>query len=98
MFGPGAVERAGAAGQHVMTAGKVSIEIWQRDRLTATLGTAMPDAAGRGDHMALLGIRVRSLPEAEKVLNQNGVPAEVRDHRLLVQPSAAMNVAIEFTA
>jgi hypothetical protein len=94
MFGPGAVERG--AGKHVITAGKVNIEVWQRDRLAATLGPVMPDAAGRGDHMALLGIRVRSLPATQEALLRNGLPVEVRDNSLQVTPNAAMNVAIEF--
>lgn len=98
MFGPNAVERAGATGKHIMVAGKVDVEIWQRDRLASILGTAMPDAAGRGDHMALLGIRVRSLAATESVLRLNGVPVETRDDRLLVKPAAAMNVAVEFVA
>jgi hypothetical protein len=58
----------------------------------------MPDAAGRGDHMALLGVRVRSLATTERVLNENRVAIEIRDDRLLVKPEAAMNVALEFVA
>jgi hypothetical protein len=96
MFGPGAVERG--AGKHVVTAGNVKIEVWQRDRLAAELGSAMPDAAGRGDHMALLGIRVGSLPETQATLRRNEVAARVRDDSLLVAPAMAMNVAIEFVA
>jgi hypothetical protein len=98
MFGPGAVEHAGAECEHKMAAGKVDVEIWRRDRLAAMLGSAMPDAAGRGDHMALLGVRVRSLAATEKVLSENGVPFEIRGDRLLVKPEAAMNVALEFIA
>jgi Glyoxalase-like domain len=98
MFGRGAVQREVAADKHVLTAGKVNIELWHRDRLASTLGSAMPDATGRSDHMALLGIRVRSLTTTEQVLRQNDVAFEVRDDRLVVLPAAAMNVALEFTA
>jgi hypothetical protein len=98
MFGRGAVDRTGAAGEHKMTAGNVDIEIWHRDRLAATLGSAMPAAAGRGDHMALLGVRVRSLAATKRVLSENRVAVEIRDDRLLVKPEVALNVALEFVA
>ena len=53
---------------HVLRAGEVAVEIWPRDALARTLGAAMPDPAGRGDHMALVGIRVRSLDETKNML------------------------------
>jgi hypothetical protein len=94
----GAVARA--AGQpHVMRAGKVAVEIWPREGLARALGAAMPDPAGRADHMALLGVRVRSLRETEETLRANGVQhARSEAGRILVPASEAMNVALEFTA
>ena len=99
MFGAGSVARAaGSDRPHVLRAGKVAVEIWPRDALARTLGDAMPDPAGRGDHMALLGVRVRSLHDTAAVLRANNIaPMRATAERILVAPDAAMNVAIEFT-
>ncbi len=96
MFGTGAVSRPG--GPLVLAAGKVAVEIWQREALARSLGPAMPDAAGRGDHMALFGIRVRDPAATEALLKANGIRVEKPGAgRLLVPAREAMNVAIEFT-
>jgi hypothetical protein len=98
MFGTGAVARSeGNGAAHVLRAGAVRVEIWPREALARELGAAMPDPAGRADHMALLGLRVRSLRQAEEVLGANGVQGlRVESGRLLVPPGEAMNTALEF--
>lgn len=98
MFGTGAVARASISDRpHVLRAGKVAVEIWLRDALAQSLGGAMPDPAGRGDHMALFSVRVRSLEETKAVLRANGVKnVKVEARHVLVSPTEAMNVALEF--
>jgi hypothetical protein len=100
MFGAGAVTRATMQDRpHVLLAGQVAIEIWPHDALAEILGDAMPDPAGRGDHMALVGIRVRSLDETAKTLRANGIGNfNVTPGRILVPPAEAMNAALEFVA
>jgi hypothetical protein len=100
MFGAGSVARASTRGRpHVMQAGPVAVEIWPQDALAQILGNAMPDPAGRADHMALVGIRVRSLDETKKVLQANGIQnVKAEANRILVLSSEAMNVALEFVA
>jgi Glyoxalase-like domain len=93
----GAVARA-AGRPHVLRAGTVAVEIWPRDELAQALGAATPDPAGRADHMALVGIRVRSLRGTEDTLRSNGVRHTVEAGRILVPASEAMNVAVEFLA
>ena len=95
MFGAGSVEAADAG--RVLAAGGVAVEVRAPEAVERALGGAMPDAAGRGDHMALLGVRVRSLRRAEEVLRANGVSGVRADERGLLVPAAeAMNVALEF--
>ena len=100
MFGAGAVARAtGQEGPHVLRAGKVAVEVWPQDELSRTLGAAMPDPAGRADHLVLLGIRVHSLRETKELLRANGIQiAAVGVNRILVPSTEAMNVAMEFVA
>jgi hypothetical protein len=98
MFGAGAVARASAPDRpHVMRAGSIAVEIWPHDTLAQTLGPAMPDPAGRGDHMALFSVRVRSLDETKKMLQANGIQnVKAEPGHILVPPAEAMNVALEF--
>ncbi len=98
MFGAGADE-AGAEGSRVVQAGNVRIELVPHAALARRLGDAMPDAQGRSDHMALLGIRVRALQRAADALRAGGIGGlRVEADRILVPPAAAMNVALEFSA
>jgi hypothetical protein len=98
MFGAGTVAPATAQDRpHVLRAGQAAVEIWPHDTLAEILGPAMPDPAGRADHMALVGIRVRSLHETSNVLRANGIDnAKVEPGRVLVPPTQAMNAALEF--
>ena len=72
------------------------LEIWPQDGLSRALGAAMPDPAGRADHMALLGIRVRSLNGTNALLGANGIPE--CDGRGQPYPRVALrnDVALEF--
>jgi hypothetical protein len=95
MFGAGSAEAAD--GGRVLAAGGVAVEVRAREAVEGALGGAMPDAAGRADHMALLGVRVRSLRRAEEVLRANGVSGLRAEERALLVPAVeAMNVALEF--
>ncbi len=98
MFGAGVVARA-ARGEapHVLPTTTTAIELWPQDALARVLRDVMPGPAGRADHMALLGIRVRSLRATEETLRANGIQnTRVDAGRILVPPAAAMNVALEF--
>lgn len=98
MFGKGAVTKAAGA-PLTLQAGKVAVEIWQREALAQSLGHAMPDPSGRGDHMAAFGLRVRSLADTAAILRARGIDTMASGpDRLLVPAAAAFNVAIEFTA
>jgi hypothetical protein len=99
MFDTGAVTSPAAQDQpHVMRAGDAAVEIWPHDVLARILGDAMPDPAGRADHMALVGIRVRSLDETKDLLRASDIDVESEPGRLLVPPAQAMNTALEFVA
>ena len=100
MFGAGSVARATAAGvPHVLRAGKVAVELWPHNALASALGKAMPDTAGRGDMMALFGIRVKSLAETAGYLHDVGIATlPGKDGAIIVPPASALNVAIEFSA
>ena len=57
----------------------------------------MPDPAGRADHIALLGIRVHSLDVTKDMLRTNGIRnVRTEPGPILVSPTEAMNVALEF--
>jgi len=97
MFGPGAVA-AGADGSPCLKAGPVAVEMRPHAALARSLGDALPDAQGRTDYMALLGVRVRALSQAERALRAGGVTGvRAAQGRLLVPPTEAMNVALEFS-
>jgi hypothetical protein len=63
----------------------------------AALGPLLPEAGGRGDFLALVGIRVRSLAATEALFASNGIAFTKAAGKLAVAPAAAMNVALEFT-
>lgn len=97
MFGPGATAREKDA--IVLRAGQVAVELHEAGALAGMLGAAAPDPAGRGDHMAAFGLRVRDLAGTEAWLKAKGVAfARNGDGRIVVPAAQAMNVAIEFTA
>ena len=98
LFGDRRVERAASRdAPDVLRAATVDIEIWRQEAIASVLGAAMPERAGRADHVALLGVAVSSIGRTQEILRRNGIPHELRGaDRLLAPPSVAMNVALEF--
>jgi hypothetical protein len=98
MFGAGSVS-AGTEGRRLLRDGEAVVEIAPHAAVTAELGAAAPDPAGRGDHLALLGLKVRDPRRSGEVLRKNGVAglAEVAG-RLRVPAAEAMNTTIDFMA
>ena len=62
----------------------------------ASLGSALPEAGGRGDYLALVGFRVTSLAATEALFQANGIAFSKAGGTLTTAPAAAMNVALEF--
>jgi glyoxalase-like protein len=94
LFGRDAV--ADGEGRCVMAAGTAQVELVAPDVVAAEFGEAAAEPAGRGEYMAALGIKVRSLPAAAQQLRSiQGVHAE--PHRLIVPASAAFNTTIVFS-
>ena len=67
MFGEAAVA-AGADGRVLLPCGPVTVEVAPHALVAAELGAAAPDPAGRGDHMALVALRVRDLAATAALL------------------------------
>jgi hypothetical protein len=83
-------------GRQVMNAGIAQVELSTPDMVAAEFGETAARPAGRTEYMAALGIRVRSLHEAEQCLRS--VPAlRGEPHRLVVPAGAAFNTAIAFS-
>jgi hypothetical protein len=97
LFGREALADAPQGGA-LVRADAALIEIRPAAALAEALGEAMPDPAGRGDHVALVGLRVRSLGAADAALQRGRVAGVRREAgRILVAARAAVNVAVEFT-
>ena len=97
IFGAEAVTE-GPDGRAILLAGEAVVEAVPHAAVAAELGAAAPDSAGRGDHMALLGLRVRALAETAATLRINGVPFAEKPGLLRVPAREAMNTAIDFMA
>jgi hypothetical protein len=98
IFGPGYLAE-GPEGRRILKAGDCAVEFVPHAAARAELGEAAPDPAGRGDHMALLGLRVRDLAATGALLSANGVAGvQERPGRLVVPAAEAMNAAIAFMA
>jgi hypothetical protein len=83
-------------GGQIITAGAAKVELSTPDIVAAEFGEAAADPAGRAEYMAVLGIRVGSLHEAEQCLRSvQGL--RVEPHRLVVPADAAFNTAIAFS-
>ncbi len=83
-------------GAQIIAAGAAQVEFSTPDAVAAEFGETAAEAAGRTEHMAALGIRVRSLHEAGQCLRS--VPGlHVERHRLVVPAGAAFNTAIAFS-
>ena len=84
-------------GRQAMTAGTAEVEFVPPQAVAAEFGEAAAEPAGRTDYMAVLAIRVRSLPAAVRCLS--AVPAlRVEPHRLIVPAAAAFNTTLIFSA
>lgn len=93
LFGGDAVADLGE--RCVMTAGTAKVELATPRALAGEFGEATADPAGRAEHLAVLGVRVQSLPKAAQELRS--VPGlRVEPHRLVVPAGAAFNTAIVF--
>ncbi len=95
MFGEAAVT-AGADGRVVLDGGPVTVEVAPHALAAAELGAAAPDPAGRGDHMALVALRVRDLAATAALLRGNGVGAAPCPDGLRVAAEPALNAVVDF--
>jgi len=96
MFDESAVT-TGSDGRVRVQAGEAVVEIATYAEVAAELGDAAPDPAGRGDHMALMALRVADLAATAALLHGRGIPARLLRPGLLRVPAmAAMNTAIDF--
>jgi hypothetical protein len=95
MFGEAAVA-AGADGRVLLPCGPVTVEVAPHALVAAELGAAAPDPAGRGDHMALVAVRVRDLAATAALLRANGVTAVPRPAGLRVAAEPALNAVVDF--
>ncbi|SKA17172.1 Glyoxalase-like domain-containing protein [Enhydrobacter aerosaccus] len=92
-FGASAIQREGE-GLRIDTGTQPITYMTARDYLARYPGIAL---ARSGDHPALLRIEVQSLSACEALLRKNGVTIVKADaERLLVAPSQAANLALEF--
>jgi len=83
-------------GGRVVAAGGVQVELSTPDAVAGEFGEAAAQPSGRTEYMAALGIKVRSLPEAERSLRS--IPGlRVETDRLIVPANAAFNTTIIFS-
>jgi len=94
-FGAAAVETR-ADGRALLRAGRPVVEVASHAQVAAELGTAAPDPAGRGDHLALIALRVTDPARTAALLGANGVAFEMRPEGPLVPARAAWNAALAF--
>jgi hypothetical protein len=95
MFGADAVTDA-ADGRVLLPCGPVTVEVAPHALVAAELGAAAPDPAGRGDHMALVAVRVAELAATAALLRANGVAAAPRPAGLRVAAEPALNAVVDF--
>ena len=94
LFGDEAL--ADCDGRQIIAAGAAQVELSTPDIIAVEFGETAGQPVGRAEYMAVLGIRVRSLHEAEQCLRS--VPGLcVEPHRLVVPAGAVFNTAIAFS-
>jgi hypothetical protein len=82
--------------RQILAAGTAQVEFSTPDAMAAEFGGTAAEPAGRPEYMSVLGIRVRSLRQAEQCLAS--VPGlRVEPHRLVVPADAAFNTTIVFS-
>ncbi|HEX7926113.1 MAG TPA: VOC family protein [bacterium] len=88
----------GPAGQLTVKLGAVSLEVWPKAALDADLGPAAPQAAGRANYMAVMGIKVDSIIRTGEVLRSHGIVyLRAPGGRLRVPATEAMNTTLVFS-
>lgn len=98
IFGPGHLAE-GPGGRRILKAGEAVVEFAPHAAVAAELGAAAPDPAGRGDYMALVGLRVADPARTAELLRANGIAGiEATPGRVRVPASEAMNATIDFMA
>ncbi len=95
IFGADAVSM-GPDGRAMLQSGEAVVEAAPHAVVAAELGAAAPDPAGRGDHMALLGLRSRSLAETASALRINGVAFAEAPGLLRISAREALNTTLDF--
>ncbi len=99
IFGPGHVTER-PDGRRILKAGEGAVvEFAPHAAVAEELGTAAPDPAGRGDYMALLGIRVADLGRTAELLRAHALAGvDGGRGRVRVPAAEAMNATIDFMA
>jgi hypothetical protein len=83
-------------GRLLMSTGTAQVEFAPPNMIAAEFGPAAAEPAGRGEYLAVLGIKVRSLREAGQCLH--AIPGlHVEPQRLVVPAAAAFNTTIVFS-
>jgi len=83
-------------GRVLVRAGRPVIEIAPHAAVAAELGAAAPDPAGRGDHLALIALRVADPAATAALLAGRGVPVAPCAEGVRVPARAAWNAALDF--
>ena len=95
MFGTDAVRDT--ADGCTLTVGLSRFDVITPDALKREFGEAAPDAAGRTQFMAALGLRTRSLHAARSALASGGVNAvQQAGQRIIVPAASAFGATLEF--
>lgn len=97
IFGAEAVA-AGPEGRVLLRCGAAVVEVAPHAVVAAELGSAAPDPASRGDHLALLALRVRSIDSTAAQLAGAGIAFEAHDRLLRVAAEPVLNAALDFHA
>jgi hypothetical protein len=97
IFGEAAVTAA-ADGRVLLPCGPVTVEVAPHAAVSAELGAAAPDPAGRGDHMALVALRVRDLDATAALLCANAIAAQACPGLLRVPAEPGLNATVDFLA
>ncbi len=83
----------GSVAEHVLPLARAQVEAVPHE----ALGDMLPEAEGRGDYLALFGIRVRSLDACAAALRAGGLAFQSEAGVIRVPPYEAMNVGFEFS-
>lgn len=92
----GAVAVPDGDGRLRLPCGQAEVEVAPHDLVRAELGDRAPDPAGRGDHLALVALRVRDLDATATLLHRAGIAAERQAGVLRVAADPALNAVVDF--